>query len=217
MSDSGVKTIKINDPLYPALLKEISDPPKVLYCRGAFPSNDLFPLAVVGSRESDEYGEAALTKIFIPEVLEKVVIVSGLAVGIDAAAHQIAKHTIAVLGTGLDEASFYPKSNWQLCQKIIKNGGLVISEYPIGTRARPEHFPRRNRIVAGLSRATLVVQAKIHSGALITARLALENGRDVLAIPGSILSDLSQGPHLLISQGAAPISNSDDLCAVLGL
>jgi DNA processing protein len=214
---SEIKKINLNDSLYPALLKEISDPPKVLYYCGQFPTADLFPLAVVGSRQSDEYGEAVITKIFTPDILEKIVIVSGLAIGIDAAAHQIAKHTIAVLGTGLDEASFYPKSNWSLCQKIIKNGGLVISEHPIGTIAKAEHFPKRNRIIAGLSRATLVVQAKIRSGALITARLALENGRDVFVVPGSILSDLSQGPHLLISQGAAPISSSDDLRTVLGL
>jgi len=214
---SEIKKINLNDSLYPVLLKEISDPPKVLYYSGQFPTADLFPLAVVGSRQSDEYGEAVITKIFTPDILEKIVIVSGLAIGIDAAAHQIAKHTIAVLGTGLDEASFYPKSNWSLCQKIIKNGGLVISEHPIGTIAKAEHFPKRNRIIAGLSRTTLVVQAKIRSGALITARLALENGRDVLAVPSSILSDLSQGPHLLISQGAAPISSSDDLRTVLGL
>ena len=171
----------------------------------------LFPLAVVGSRMSDIYGEAAISKIFNNVILDKIVIVSGLAIGIDAAAHQIAKRTIAVLGTGLDEASFYPKSNLPLYKKIIKNGGLIISEYPPGTKASPQSFPKRNRIVAGLSLATIVVQAKIKSGALITARLALENGREVLAIPGSILNDLSEGPHSLISQGAVPITNSEDL------
>ena len=174
MPDYEIKKITINDSLYPELLKNISDPPQVLYYVGKWPPQNLFPLAVVGSRMSDIYGEAAISKIFNNVILDKIVIVSGLAIGIDAAAHQIAKRTIAVLGTGLDEASFYPKSNLPLYKKIIKNGGLIISEYPPGTKASPQSFPKRNRIVAGLSLATIVVQAKIKSGALITARLALE-------------------------------------------
>jgi DNA processing protein len=211
MLNYQINQIKINDPLYPALLKEINNPPKILYYIGNFPPANLYPLAVVGSRQSDSYGELVIKNILTPEILDKVVIVSGLALGIDAVAHRVAKHTIAVLGTGLDEASFYPKDNLPLYRQIIKNGGLVISEYPPRTKAAAKNFPERNRIIAGLSQAVLVVQAKKRSGALITARLALENGRDVFAIPGSIFNELSAGSHFLISQGATPITDSKEL------
>jgi DNA protecting protein DprA len=211
MSGYEIKTLKIDDPLYPVLLKEINNPPKVLYYIGKWPKTDLFPLAVVGSRESDVYGERVIKNILSKAILDKIVIVSGLAKGIDALAHKIAKHTIAVLGTGLDEASFYPKENLELYHQIIKNGGLIISEFPIGTKPKPQNFPQRNRIVAGLSRAAIIIQAKIRSGALITARLALEGGREVLAVPGSIFNELSAGPHLLIAQGAIPVTSSAEL------
>ena len=215
MANYEIKTIKISDPLYPVLLKEINNPPKVLYYIGNFPPDNLYPLAVVGSRQSDNYGELVIKNILTPEILDKVVIVSGLALGIDGASHQIAKHTIAVLGTGLDEASFYPKNNLALYHQIIKAGGLIISEYPIGVKACAKNFPERNRIIAGLSQAVLVIQAKKRSGALITARLALENGRDVLAVPGSIFNELSLGPHLLIEQGATPITDSNELISAI--
>lgn len=217
MPDYEIKTIKIDDQLYPALLKEIGNPPKTLYYIGEWPNTNLFPLAIVGSRESDIYGEEAINSILKDKILDQVVIISGLAKGIDAAAHKIAKKTIAVLGTGLDENSFYPKENLELYHQIIKSGGLIISEFPIGTKAKPQNFPTRNRIVSGLSRATLVVQAKIRSGALITARLALEEGREVLAVPGSIFNELSAGPHLLISQGAIPVTNHEELTNILNL
>lgn len=217
MSNYQIKTIKIEDQNYPQLLKKINNPPKVLYYIGKWPDKKLFPLAVVGSRKSDSYGQEVIKELLPSDFLEKTVIISGLAIGIDAKAHQIAKHTIAVLGTGLDEASFYPKENLFLYHQIIKNGGLIISEFPIGTKPQPKNFPRRNRIVVGLSQAVLVVQAKIRSGALITARLALEEGREVLAVPGSILNELSAGPHLLIAQGANPVTNSDELCQILNL
>lgn len=211
MSSYEIKTLKIDDPKYPALLREINNPPKVLYYIGRWPDNNLFPLAVVGSRGSDVYGERVVKELFSEEILGQTVIISGLAIGIDSAAHKIAKHTIAVLGTGLDEASFYPKENLDLFHRIVEHGGLVVSEFPVGTKPKPQNFPRRNRIVAGLSLATLVIQAKIRSGALITARLALEEGREVLAVPGSIFNELSAGPHLLITQGATPITNPKEL------
>lgn len=211
MSNYEIKIIKIEDSNYPALLKEVNNPPQVLYYIGRWPDANLFPLAVVGSRESDVYGQQVIKELFNDDILDKTVIISGLAKGIDAAAHKIAKHTIAVLGTGLDEASFYPKENLELYHQIIKNGGLIISEFPIGTKPKPQNFPQRNRIVAGLSRAALIIQAKVRSGALITARLALEGGREVLAVPGSIFNELSTGPHLLIAQGAIPITNSEEL------
>ena len=214
MPDYEIKTIKIEDSNYPALLREINNPPKVLYYVGKWPEANLFPLAVVGSRESDVYGERVIKELLSENILDNSVIISGLAKGIDAAAHKIAKHTIAVLGTGLDEASFYPKENLELYHQIITNGGLIISEFPIGTKPRPQNFPQRNRIVAGLSRATLVIQAKARSGALITARLALEEGREVLTVPGSIFNELSAGPHLLIAQGATSITNSAELSEI---
>ena len=212
-----IKSIKITDPLYPPLLKEIIDPPPVLYYVGQWPDNSLFPLAVVGSRQADDYGQQAIDKIFSEDILNQSVIISGLALGIDAMAHKKARHTIAVLGTGLDEKSFYPKENWSLFKKIITNGNLVISEFGSGVGPKPQNFPRRNRIIAGLSQATLIVQAKVRSGALITARLALENGREVLAVPGSIINELSAGTNLLINQGAIPIASSQDLKEALGL
>ncbi len=217
MPNYEIKTIKIEDSNYPKLLKEISNPPKILYYIGKWPEANLFPLAVVGSRESDVYGERAIKEFLSDRVLDKTIIISGLAKGVDAAAHRIAKYTIAVLGTGLDEASFYPKENLELYHQIIKNGGLIISEFPVGTKPRPQNFPQRNRIISGLSRAVIVIQAKSRSGALITARLALEEGRDVLAVPGSIFNELSAGPHLLIAQGATPVTNSDELCQILNL
>lgn len=214
MPNYEIKTIKIDSPNYPTLLREISNPPKILYYIGTWPKNNLFPLAVVGSRESNVYGEQAIKNILSEDILDKTVIISGLAKGIDAAAHKIAKHTIAVLGTGLDEASFYPKENLQLYHQIINNGGLIISEFPVGTKPRPQNFPQRNRIVAGLSLVAIIIQAKAKSGALITARLALESGREVLAVPGSIFNELSAGPHLLIAQGATPITNSIELSEI---
>ncbi|MEI6836128.1 MAG: DNA-processing protein DprA [Candidatus Falkowbacteria bacterium] len=217
MSPYEIKKIKINDPKYPPLLKNISNPPQTLYYIGDFPPRNLYPLAVVGSRQADNYSQAAILNILDSDILEKVVIVSGLAEGVDTMAHKIARHTIAVLGTGLDEASFYPKKNLSIFKKIINSGGLIISEYPLGTKAKASHFPERNRIIAGLSRAVLVVQAKRRSGSLITARLALENGRDVLAVPGSIFNELSQGCHFLIAQGATPITSSPEIKDILDL
>lgn len=211
MPNYEIKTLKIDDPKYPALLKEISNPPKVLYYIGKWPEANLFPLAVVGSRQSDVYGELVIKELLSEDILNKTVIISGLAKGIDAAAHKVAKHTIAVLGTGLDEDSFYPKENLDLYHQIITRDGLIVSEFPIGTKPKPQNFPKRNRIVAGLSRATLVIQAKTRSGALITARLAIEEGRDVFTVPGSIFNELSAGPHLLIAQGATPLTNSSEL------
>lgn len=217
MPNYEIKTLKIEDSRYPALLKEIDSPPKILYYIGNWPDDNLFPLAVVGSRQADAYGQDVIDYLLDNNILNNTVIVSGLAKGIDAAAHRIAKHTIAVLGTGLDEDSFYPRENLKLYHQIIASGGLIISEFPVGTKAASKNFPKRNRIIAGLSRAVLVIQAKIRSGALITARLALENGREVLAVPGSIFSELSAGPNLLINQGAAPINSANDLRQSLGL
>ena len=211
MNNYEIKKINISNHLYPKLLKEITNPPQVIYYVGKLEQALLFPLAVVGSRRSDKYGKDVLLSLLTPDITDNTIIISGLARGIDTQAHLLAKHTIAVLGTGLDPASFYPPENWLLCQRIVAQGGLVISEYPPGTKANSKNFPQRNRIIAGLCRAVLVVQAQKRSGALITARLALEGGRDVLAVPGSIFNDLSAGVNQLISQGATPICNSNDL------
>lgn len=206
--------LSLDNPLYPQILKEIKNPPKKIYYFGNIEllnRKDLFPLAVVGSRLSDSYGQEVIDEIFSSNILDKVLVISGLAKGIDTLAHKKAHYTIAIIGTGIKKESFYPQENWSIFEEIINKDGLIISEYPPETKAHSKNFPARNRIIAGLSKAVLVVQAKKRSGAMITARLALENGRDVLAIPGSILNELSETCNHLISQGAIPINSSDDL------
>ena len=169
-------------------------------------------LAIVGSRKPTPYGISVASEIAQQLAAVGFTITSGLAIGIDAAAHRGALAaglaTIAVQGCGIDQ--IYPRSHERLAQEILEQGCLV-SEYPTGTGAHPRHFPQRNRIVTGLSRGTLVIEAAIKSGSLISARLAMEQGRDVFAVPGSIHSKQSEGCHLLIRQGAALVTNVLDL------
>jgi DNA processing protein len=198
----SVKTIKFSDNLYPPLLKEIFDPPKELSIRGEL-LPDEFYFSLVGSRKPSGYGiEAA--KFFSQELAEAgFTLVSGLALGIDTVVHQQAlacgKRTVAVLGSGIDIIS--PSTNEKLALQIQKQGALV-SELPLGYPPLPENFPRRNRIISGLSCGVLVVEATEKSGALITARFALEQGREVFAVPGEIFSIMSKGTNRLIQQGA---------------
>lgn len=212
----SIDQISYDSELYPTLLREIDNPPDRLFCRG---NKELLHetklLAVVGSRKANHYGKQALEKLLTPAVKAGLPLVSGLAYGIDALAHELClQHetpTIAVLGSGIDDQSMYPKNHIQLAHRILKNRGLIISEYPLSTPGYPAHFPARNRIIAGLCQATLVVQAKERSGSLITARLALENGRDVYAIPGPVTDPLATGTNRLIQQGATPIINPQDV------
>ncbi len=209
--------LTIQDPLYPTLLKQIPDPPCVLYVLGnanltATLLNDP-QLGIVGSRNASVYGKEISTSFAKKLASNGLVITSGLASGVDGAAHRGALQadigsTIAVAACGLDRV--YPAEHRQLAEQISQRG-LLVSEFPIGTSPMPGHFPRRNRIISGLSLGTLIVEASLKSGSLITARLALEQGREVFAIPGSIHNPLSKGTHNLIRNGAKLVETVEDV------
>jgi DNA processing protein len=205
------------DDQYPPLLRDIPGRPGVLYVRGQVAALSLPQLAVVGSRKASRSG-LELAQSFARELAASgFAITSGLALGIDTAAHRgalaAAGTTLAVLGTGVDRV--YPLRNQQLAQELLGRGAL-ISEFPLGTTALPHHFPRRNRILAGLSLGTLVVEAASRSGSLITARLALDYNREVFAIPGSIHNPNSKGSHRLIREGAKLVETTTDIVEELG-
>ncbi len=203
---------------YPYRLKEIYDPPPVLYVRGGFADADEWSLAVVGTRRPTYYGREVTEQIVSDLARNKITVISGLARGIDAVAHQAALdaggRTIAVLGCGLD--SVYPSVHVKLARDIMERGALV-SEFPLGTQPKRENFPLRNRIMSGLSLGVLVVEADEKSGALITANLALEQNRDVFAIPGSVLSPASRGTNKLIQEGAKLVRGANDILEELNL
>lgn len=204
--------LHLNDPLYPPQLKDTADPPPVLFVKGSMNCLLLPQLAVVGSRNADNSG-LQNTRFFCSQLVKQgMVITSGLATGIDSAAHRAALQaggkTIAVMGTGIN--SIYPRNNRQLAKDIVQNGA-VISEFPLNTPPKAHHFPRRNRIIAGLSLATLVVEAAEKSGTLITARLAMEQNRPVMAVPGSIHNPRVKGCHALIKQGAKLVESAEDI------
>ncbi|KKQ68794.1 MAG: DNA protecting protein DprA [Candidatus Nealsonbacteria bacterium RIFCSPLOWO2_12_FULL_39_31] len=215
-----IEKITIDDKNYPADLKKIKNPPKILYFRGEIKQNE--PLfAVVGARNCSSYGKQATIDIAGNLAEAGLTIVSGLAPGIDSFAHwatiERGKRTIAVFGTGVDKQSIYPSENMRLAEKILETGGLLISEYPPGTQGTRWTFPQRNRIISGLSLGVLVIEAKQRSGALITADCAFEQDRKVFALPGSIYSLNSKGPHFLIKKGAKLIENSNDILKELNL
>ena len=214
----GVKVLTWHDPDYPARLKEIYDYPPVLYIRGSLLPEDEWCLAVVGTRRVTVYGRQVTEEIVTDLARNKITIVSGLAKGTDSVAHRSALdaggRTIAVFACGLDIV--YPSENASLARSIIQQGAL-ISEYPLGTRPKADNFPRRNRIMSGLSLGVLVVEAGETSGALITAHLAVEQNREVFAIPGSILSPASQGTNRLIQEGAKLVRSYTDILEELNL
>jgi DNA processing protein len=199
----GNHIITCRDPRYPGLLLQIADPPPLLYVHGNVEALGQLQLAMVGSRNPTASGQRTATEFARYLALAGLTITSGLALGIDAASHQgaldVGKSTIAVMGTGLDRV--YPSRHRELAHVIAEHGALV-SEFPVGTAPKPENFPRRNRIISGLSLGILVVEAAIRSGSLISARCAGEQGREVFAIPGSIHNTLARGCHALIRQGA---------------
>jgi len=199
------------------LLKEISDPPSILYVQGDIELLSQWKIAIVGSRNPSRSGRDTAFEFGCFLAQGDIAICSGMAMGIDAAAHQGALSgrgkTIAVVGTGLDR--IYPAKHRDLAHDIVENG-LMISEFPLGTPPRPENFPRRNRIISGLSLGTLVVEAATKSGSLITARQALEQGREVFAIPGSIHNPLARGCHQLIREGAKLVETASDIIEELG-
>jgi len=222
-----IKTISLEDRNYPKLLKEIKDPPKVLYYKGEIlPTENCF--AIVGTRRCSSYGKEVALEIAGDLAEAGLTIVSGLAPGIDTFCHQavverprlrqgFGGRAIAVLGTGIDEKSIYPKSNIKLAWEILEAGGCLISEYPPGTAGTQFTFPQRNRIISGLSLGVLVVEAKEKSGALITAEWAGKQRRKIFAIPGSIHSSNSRGPNKLIKEGAKLVENANDILEELNL
>ena len=212
---------KLDKKDWPPLLKEINDPPKQLYYAGRVPDYNRKFLCVVGSRKYTPYGKDIVSTLISGLEGFPVTIVSGLALGIDAIAHRAAIKNklgvIAVPGSGLDPKAMHPKTNIQLAEEIINEGGTLISEFEPDFKATLWSFPLRNRIMAGMSHAVLVVEAETKSGTLITAKLATGYNREVLAVPGSIFSPTSDGPHLLIKLGATPVRNSEDILEALGI
>src|SRR3989338_6144000 len=206
---------------FPPLLRQIPDPPKKLYVRGTLPSTDHAWLTVVGSRALTPYGIAVCKHLVEGLRGYPIVIVSGLAYGADAAAHRAALEvglpTVAVPGSGLDWDVLYPRANVGLAREILKAGGALLSEEKPDMKATDYTFPKRNRIMAGLCRAVLIIEAKEQSGSLITARLTVEYNRELLVVPGSIFSEESRGTHQFLRLGATPITSPDDILVSLGI
>ena len=216
-----INVLTIDDQAYPQLLKQIYAPPFILYYRGQLETFMGYLLAVVGTRKFSHYGQQVTEKLVRELAFNNLTIVSGLALGIDALAHSAALEaggkTIAVLGSGLDRQNIYPAQNRYLADKIEAGHGLIMSEYPLGTLPLKHHFPQRNRLISGLSAATLVIEAGEKSGALITAMHALEQNREVFAVPGSIYSPVSAGANRLIKMGAKPVTSAKDIIETLNL
>lgn len=215
-----MNTIHILKPQdFPLLLKEIPDLPSTLYIEGSLPPPEYKLLCVVGARKFSSYGKEICENLIKGLKGYPIAIVSGLALGIDGIAHQAALDaglpTIAVPGSGIDPNVLYPASHRQLAKKILEAGGCLLSEFAPDFPAAPWTFPQRNRIMAGMSHATLVIEAELKSGTLITSKLATDFNRDVGTIPGSIFSKTSEGPHQLLRLGAAPITSSKDILEML--
>ncbi|QFT52988.1 DNA-processing protein DprA [Microbulbifer sp. THAF38] len=217
-AQTGVHLVHHGDTDYPALLAEISRPPPLLYLRGARAALSLPQIAIVGARRATTAGLDNARSFAMELAGSGFAITSGLALGVDAAAHQGALRgegvTIAVLGSGVD--SVYPRQNRALAEEILVAGGAIVSELPLGSGAEAKNFPRRNRIISGLSMGVLLVEAAVRSGSLITARLALEQNREVFAIPGSIHNPMARGCHHLIREGATLVETSADIAGQLG-
>jgi DNA processing protein len=214
LSEVGAKVLTVEDEDYPERLRSIYDPPPLLYARGDVLPSDNLSLAVVGTRKMTRYGQEAIEAL-IPELCAAgLTIISGLALGTDAAAHRVALQaggrTLAVLACGIDR--IYPLSNSRLGEEIITRGkGAIVTEFPPETPTYPSNFPVRNRIISGLSLGTLVIEAAIGSGTFHTVRAALEQGREVFAVPGSIFSSFSSGTAKLIQSGAKPVTSAKDI------
>ena len=212
--------LKLKPEQFPEGLNEIPEPPKTLYIRGKLPSKDMIYLAVVGSRKYTSYGKDICEKLIRGLKGYPIVIVSGLAIGIDTIAHKAALEngltTISFPGSGLDNNILYPRANIKLAQEIINKGGCLISEFKPNDISQLYFFPQRNRLMAGISKAVLIIEAEERSGTLITARMAVDYNRDVLAVPGSAFSSNSNGTNSLIKQGATPVVSSNDILEALG-
>jgi DNA processing protein len=214
----GAKAFTYHDTEYPARLKEIYDYPPLIYIKGELKSQDEWCIAIVGTRRSTLYGRQVTEEIATNLAQNNITVVSGLARGIDTIAHhstlKAGGRTIAIFACGLD--TIYPAENRNLARSII-NQGALISEYPLGAKPRPDNFPRRNRIMSGMSLGVLVIEADESSGAMITAHMALEQNREVFAVPGSILSPMSRGTNSLIQEGAKLVRSCTDILEELNL
>ena len=212
-ASGGVKLVALGDSTYPSRLKEIYDPPLVLYVRGSVEALAVPGIAVVGTRHPTPYGSGMAERLACDLAARGLSIISGMARGVDTAAHRGAiaakGKTVAVFGTGIDVT--YPKENKRLSEQILGLGGALISEFAIGTFAAPQNFPIRNRIISGMSAGVLVVEAAEYSGTRITARCALEQNRDVYAVPGNVTTKNSWGPNTLIKQGAKLVATWEDV------
>lgn len=220
---SMIKLIQKTDSDFPPLIREIPDAPKQLYIEGNtsplfYPQQKI--LCIVGARKYSNYGKEVTEKLVAGLKGYPITIVSGLALGIDSIAHRSALdaglHTIAFPGSGLDRSVLYPPSHKKLAEEILANDGALLSEFDLLQASTPWTFPSRNRLMAGISHATLVIEAELKSGTLITSKNATEYNRDVGTIPGAIFSPLSAGPHMLIRMGATPVTCVDDLLEFLG-
>lgn len=213
-----VSVVTFRDPSYPVNLLPLSDAPPLLFVRGVFHPDDKFSLGIVGSRRATQYGRNQAQHFAQTFAARGLVVVSGGAAGIDTAAHKgalAAGRTIAVVGCGVDHV--YPAENRALFAEIVARGGAIVSEFPLGTTPEPWRFPTRNRIIAGISRATLLIETPKDSGALITARNAAEYGRDVFVVPGPVDTGRSRGGHQLIQDGAILADSPDDVLVALGI
>lgn len=219
LQKNGIHIITKNDAIYPPMLIETPDAPYALYVRGQEKILSHKSLAIVGSRAQTHYGESIIENIVPPLVESGLTIVSGLALGTDGHAHRATLaqqgQTIAVLGSGLDDFSIAPRSHQTLAKNITEAGGVLLSEYPLGTPGYPGNFPERNRIIAGLAIGTILTEAKERSGALITARFAAEMGREVWVFPGNAFSIASEGSNQFIQKGAALVTNANDILFTL--
>ena len=213
----GAWPLMLSDTRYPRLLAETYDPPPLLWVLGLMPEDDSRALAIVGTRRVSAYGRRAAERFGFDVARAGWTVVSGLAYGVDAAAHQAALdaggRTVAVLGSGVDR--IYPSRHTRLARAIVDGGGAVLSEFPLGTKPDATNFPRRNRIVAGLSRGVLVAEAHTTGGALITAHCALGQNREVFAVPAPLFGDVGQGANGLIQQGAGLAESAEAILAVL--
>ena len=218
LAGAGVRAVPRFHPGYPDRLREIDDSPPLIYVRGEWLPDDEWSVAVVGTRRATAYGRHAADELARGLAANRVTVVSGLARGVDSIAHRAALdaggRTIAVLASGLD--TIYPAEHARLADEIAEHGAL-ITDYPLGTKPRSEFFPRRNRIMSGVALGTLVVEGDYKSGAMITARLAIEQNREVFVVPGSIFSPQSRGPLALLRDGATPVSRAEDILEALNL
>ncbi len=212
-SEAGARIVALSDPEYPPRLKEIYDPPVILFVKGSVEVLARPGIAMVGTRHPTPYGSAMAERLSTDLAARGLVIISGLARGIDTASHRGAVaakgKTVGVLGTGID--IMYPKENTRLTEQIVSLGGALVTEFPVGTPPTPQNFPIRNRIISGMSAGVLVVEAAEYSGTRITSRLALEQNRDVYAVPGNVTNKNAWGPNTLIKQGAKLVATWEDV------